>query len=85
MGKSIVSVLISYIVNLVIYSLAIPCLILLGPVYIIFDFFTVYHPNFFGTPNSPANHAKKVLKIQEQVTMCTNYKLIVKIPSNSAN
>ena len=42
-------------------------LILLTPVRIIFDFFTITHPDFFRSPNTPANHDKKVKQVQEQV------------------
>ena len=42
-------------------------LVLITPIRIIFDFFTITNPDFFRSPNTPSNHDKKVKKVQEQV------------------
>jgi hypothetical protein len=47
--------------------LSLPCLIIMKPINMAYDFFTIYHPNIFGSRNSPLKHARKVENIQKQV------------------
>jgi hypothetical protein len=57
----------SFVIFVVTYVIALPAIVLFVPITTIFEFFTIFHPNFFGSRNTPANHVKKVNKVQEQV------------------